>query len=108
MAIFYALLAITVFTTEPQVVKQTADFYTQVGEGVIRSSVRGIGVYGVVMSLFTTFLVFAPRTDFWYSMHVLNLIAGIIKCCFAPLTIPLLIFWVRPPVRELFNDRANG
>lgn len=106
--IFYVALAVAIWVTQWQLVRQTANFYGQIGEGAIRSVILSIGIYAIIMSALTLYLAFAPRTRFWYGMHTLNHVAGIIKCCFAPIAIPLLVLWLRPSVRELFTDEPNG
>jgi hypothetical protein len=64
-----------------------------------------IGVLGFLTSIVAPFLANRP----WKWVYGLILIClAMPACCYLPITIPLLIFWVQPETREYFKqERAK-
>jgi len=61
-------------------------------------------VLGVVLSLVFAVGLATPRR-FWGWVYGIVLIAiGLTSCCFWPITIPLLIFWLKPEVKDWYKN----
>lgn len=55
--------------------------------------------------IFSAILIFAPRTKFWWWAHLFHQILGLGTCIF--FAIPLLIFWSREPVMDIYFGRSR-
>ena len=63
-------------------------------------------VYGVVgLGLAVLFLVgaFVPRRPWGWIYSVILIGLGLTSCCLLPATIPLLIYWIKPEVKQYYN-----
>ena len=59
---------------------------------------------GVILALAFIVALLTPRR-FWAWIYNLVLIClGLTSCCFWPITIPLLIFWIKPEVRAWYRN----
>jgi len=58
-----------------------------------------------VGGLISFVLIFAPKTKFWWWAHLFHQILGLGTCIF--FAIPLLIFWSREPLMELYFGRSR-
>lgn len=62
---------------------------------------------GVVLSLVFAVGLVIPRR-FWGWVYGIVLIAiGLTSCCFWPITIPLLIFWIKPEVKDWYKNEGG-
>ncbi|MBX3114790.1 MAG: hypothetical protein KF836_09525 [Fimbriimonadaceae bacterium] len=55
--------------------------------------------------LFSTVLIFAPKTKFWWWAHLFHQIMGLGSCIF--FAVPLIIFWSREPLMEIYFGRKR-
>ncbi len=63
----------------------------------------GLGILSLIMSVLGIFMPRKPR--FWKWIYGLVLICiAMPSCCYLPVTIPLLIFWVQSETREYFKQ----
>jgi hypothetical protein len=59
------------------------------------------GIFGLLTSVFPPFL---PDRPWKWVYGLILIIMGMPSCCYLPVTIPLLIFWVQPETREYFRQ----
>ncbi len=64
------------------------------------------GVYIVVGAVL--FVIFAaglvlPKNRWTWIYNIVLIAIGMTSCCFLPITVPLLIFWLKPETKALFG-----
>ena len=60
-------------------------------------------VIGVGLAALFAFGVFAPRRRWVWTFDVVLIAIGMTSCCCMPVTIPLLIYWIKPEVKTYFE-----
>lgn len=82
----------------PEVSQQGVD------AAMIRMIFLPFAAIGIVFGVLNLFLPRMPRTRSWHTAHLINIVLGLGSCC---LTIPclfLLLAWVKPEVRQAFDN----
>lgn len=74
-----------------------------VDRGMIVKVYGTLAVYGFAMAALNVGMVFTPRDRVWWTVHIVNLSLGILKCCCIPVAVPLLLGFLRREVRLEFG-----
>lgn len=69
----------------------------------LRSSGITLVVMGVVFAALNIAVVYLPRRPWTWVAHLINLISGAMCICPLPVTIPLIIAWIKPDVRRYYS-----
>ncbi|MBC7909639.1 MAG: hypothetical protein H7Y30_04010 [Pyrinomonadaceae bacterium] len=68
---------------------------------------NGIWLILVGAALMVPFAIapFLPKKSWGWIYGLVMLIIGAMSCCFWPITIPLIIQWVKPDIKQMFGHR---
>ena len=70
---------------------------------VVALLITSLVIIGVLFGILNGAMAFLPRKPWVYGVHLANLVTGTLTLCCAPLTLPLLVFWLKGNVREFFG-----
>lgn len=60
-------------------------------------------VVGVALIIPFGYALFLPRRRWAWVYGIVLIALGMSSCCFLPVTIPLLIFWLKPETKAIFG-----
>lgn len=60
---------------------------------------------GIVFGLVNLVMPFLPKKPWAYMVHLANILGACLFICPAAMALPILVFWLRPEVREFFELR---
>jgi hypothetical protein len=104
MALLYLAVAgfgVTVFVVGPD---QFADAKTSADEWVVLGTI--FLIIGVALGIAFGMAPFLPRRPGVWVYDVVLIALGLTSACLWPLTIPLLIFWIKPETKRWFGRSA--
>lgn len=111
MIVIYVLLTIAgvaLFVFSDSIANASSDSSGNAQTDAMEFVIMGIFyvAFGVVLAIAFVVGLLAPR-KFWAWVYNLVLIClGLTSCCFWPITIPLLIFWLKDETKQWYKKAA--
>ncbi|MFN3167817.1 MAG: hypothetical protein ACE37H_12210 [Phycisphaeraceae bacterium] len=99
LGLFMVSNADTLFTPEP---RPGSSVPTSSEEAVFMGVVYA--ALGVVLAIVFAVSLFTPRRFWGWVYNLVMICIGLTSCCFWPITIPLLIYWIKPEVRAWYKN----
>jgi hypothetical protein len=72
------------------------------------AGITGVVLAGVGLGLAAAFTAafFLPRRRWAWTYHLVLIALGLTSCCCMPVTVPLLIFWIRADTQAYFAEES--
>jgi multidrug transporter EmrE-like cation transporter len=67
----------------------------------------GFTLFGLPLTALFAAGLFAKPTRFWWIVGIVLIALGLTSVCCLPFSIPLLLFWLKPDVKEWFNAASR-
>lgn len=100
MAVMYLLVAVVgvFFVINPELMAKT-------NEDVMALGITGVLyiVLGIILMIPYAIAPFLPPKSWVWIYGIVMIAIGMTSCCCLPVTIPLLIYWIKPDMKRYFG-----